>query len=61
VPEIATITGHSLKDAEAIPEARHLGRSTKLAAVAKLERAAWATGSDGEPKLENNSSRSRCR
>jgi integrase len=54
-PEIATITGHSLKDVEAILDAHYLGRTTKLAAsaVAKLERAAAATGTDGEQKLEN--------
>jgi hypothetical protein len=41
VPEIATVTGHSLKDVEAILDAHYLGRTTKLAdsAVAKLERA----------------------
>jgi hypothetical protein len=34
----------------------YLGRSTKLAvsAVAELERAAAATGTDGEQKLEKN-------
>jgi len=50
VPEIATITGHSLKDVEAILDAHYLGWTTKLAvsAVAKLERAAAATGTDGE-------------
>jgi integrase len=55
VPEIATITGHSLKDVEAILDAHYLGWTTKLAvsAVAKLERAAAATGTDGEQKLEN--------
>jgi len=56
MPEITTITGHSLKDAEAILAAHHLGRTTKLAgsAVAKPERAASAAGTDGEQKLENN-------
>jgi len=56
VPETATITGHSLKNAEAILNTHYLGRTTKLAAsaVAKLERAATATGIDGEQKLENN-------
>jgi len=46
VPEIATITGHSLADVEAILDAHYLGRTTKLAvsAVAKLERAARADG-----------------
>jgi len=55
VPEIATITGHSLKDVEAILDAHYLCWTTKLAvsAVAKLERAAAATGTDGEQKLEN--------
>jgi hypothetical protein len=40
VPEIATITGHSLRDAEAILDAHYLGRDVKLAesAVRKLER-----------------------
>jgi hypothetical protein len=49
VPEIATITGDFL-------DAHYLGRTTKLAvsAVGKLERAAAATGTDGEQKLENN-------
>jgi hypothetical protein len=56
VPEIATITGHSLKNVEAILDAHYLGRTTKLAAsaVAKLEPAATATGTDGEQQLENN-------
>ena len=56
VPEIATITGHSLKDVEAILDAHYLCRTTKLAVstVAKLERAAETTGTDGEQKLENN-------
>ena len=54
-PEIATIPGHSLKDVEAILDAHYLGWTAKLAvsAVAKLERAAAATGTDGEQKLED--------
>jgi integrase len=49
VPEIATITGHSLADVEAILDAHYLGRTTKLAlsAVAKLERAARTDGEQG--------------
>jgi len=56
VPEIGTITGHPLKDVEAILDARYLVWATELAvsAVVKLERAAAATGIDGEQKLENN-------
>jgi len=40
VPEIATFTGHSLKDVEAILDAHYLGRDVRLAenAVRKLER-----------------------
>lgn len=40
VPEIATLTGHSLKDVEAILDAHYLGRDVKLAenAIRKLER-----------------------
>jgi len=40
VPEIATLTGHSLKDAEAILDAHYFGRDVKLAenAIRKLER-----------------------
>ena len=40
VPEIATFTGHSLKDVEAILDKHYLGRDVKLAenAVRKLER-----------------------
>jgi integrase len=40
VPEIATFTGHSLKDVEAILDAHYLGRDVQLAenAVRKLER-----------------------
>lgn len=40
VPEIAAITGHSLKDVEAILEAHYLGRDVRLAesAIRKLER-----------------------
>lgn len=39
VPQIATFTGHSLKDVEAILDAHYLGRDVKLAeaAVLKLE------------------------
>jgi integrase len=41
VPEIASITGHSLADVEAILDAHYLGRTTTLAAsgMAKLEKA----------------------
>lgn len=40
VPEIATITGHSLKDVGAILDAHYLSRNTRLAesAIRKLER-----------------------
>jgi integrase len=40
VPQIATFTGHSLKDVEAILDAHYLGRDVKLAeaAVKKLEK-----------------------
>lgn len=39
MPQIATFTGHSLKDVEAILDAHYLGRDMKLAkaAVLKLE------------------------
>jgi integrase len=39
VPQIATFTGHSLRDVEAILDAHYLGRDVKLAemAVTKLE------------------------
>lgn len=39
VPQIATFTGHSLKDVEAILNAHYLGRDIQLAeaAVLKLE------------------------
>jgi integrase len=39
VPQIATVTGHSLKDVEAILDAHYLGRDVALAeiAVTKLE------------------------
>lgn len=39
VPQIATFTGHSLRDVEAILDAHYLGRDTELAeiAVMKLE------------------------
>jgi hypothetical protein len=39
VPQIATFTGHSLKDVEAILDAHYLGRDIHLAeaAVLKLE------------------------
>jgi hypothetical protein len=49
-PEIAAITGHSLKDVEAILDGHYLGRTIKLAA----RWTAAATGTDGEQKLENN-------
>ena len=40
VPQIATFTGHSLKDVEAILDKHYLGRDVRLAenAVRKLER-----------------------
>jgi hypothetical protein len=40
VPQIATFTGHSLKDVEPILDAHYLGRDVKLAeaAVLKLEK-----------------------
>jgi integrase len=40
VPQIATFTGHSLKDVEAILDAHYLGRDVQLAeaAVLKLEK-----------------------
>jgi integrase len=40
VPQIATFSGHSLKDVEAILDAHYLGRDVKLAeaAVEKLEK-----------------------
>ena len=40
VPQIATFSGHSLKDVEAILDARYLGRDVQLAeaAVLKLEK-----------------------
>jgi integrase len=40
VPQIATFTGHSLKDVEAILDAHYLARDTQLAeaAVLKLEK-----------------------
>jgi hypothetical protein len=39
MPQIATFTGHSLKDVDAILDARYLGRDIQLAeaAVLKLE------------------------
>jgi integrase len=42
VPEIASITGHSLRDVESILDAHYFGRTTTLAksAIAKLEQAA---------------------
>jgi integrase len=48
VGEIASITGHSLADVEAILEAHYFGRTTELAAsgMAKLERAATAASAD---------------
>jgi hypothetical protein len=59
VPEIATITGRSLKDVEAILDAHYLSRTTKLAvsAVAKRECAAAATG--WRTKIGKQSNRSR--
>jgi integrase len=39
VPQIATLTGHALRDVEAILDARYLGRDVELAEIAmqKLE------------------------
>jgi hypothetical protein len=46
VPQIATFTGHSLKDVEAILEVHYLNRDPRLAeeALAKLEK--LETGTD---------------
>lgn len=40
VPEIATVTGHNLRDVEAILDAHYLGRDVQLAenAIRKLDR-----------------------
>ena len=55
-PEIATITGHSLKDVEAILDAHYLGMTTKLAASPGRQARARrrGEGTDGEHKLQNN-------
>jgi hypothetical protein len=37
VPEIATVTGHSLRDVGAIVDAHYLGRDVQLAQIRKLE------------------------
>ena len=37
VPQIATFTGHSLKDVEAILDAHYLGRDIQLAEAAVLK------------------------
>jgi hypothetical protein len=37
VPQIATFTGHSLKDVEAVPDAHYLGRDIQLAETAVLK------------------------
>ena len=37
VPQIATVTGHSLKDVEAILDAHYLGRDIQLAEAAMLK------------------------
>jgi hypothetical protein len=52
---VRTITGHSLTDVEAILDAHHLGRTTKLAvsAVAKLEPVEADKRTDEERKLQN--------
>lgn len=44
VPQIAAITGHRLKDAEAILEAHYLGRDAQLAESAMKQREAHETG-----------------
>jgi hypothetical protein len=38
VPQIATFTGHSLHDVEAILDAHYLGRDAKLAEIAIMKR-----------------------
>jgi hypothetical protein len=37
VPQIATFTGHSLKDVEAVLDAHYLGRNVQFAEAAVLE------------------------
>jgi integrase len=51
VPEIASITGHALKDAEAILDAHYLGRDRRLgeSAIAKLEEHTSRTNSVNAP------------
>jgi hypothetical protein len=55
-PEIATITGHSLRDVEAILDAHYLGMTTKLGA-SRGRQAGARRGGDGNrwrTKLQNN-------
>jgi hypothetical protein len=48
VPQIATLTGHGLKDVEAILDAHYLGRDVKLAEIglrsSKPEQASQTAG-----------------
>ena len=37
MPQIATFTGHSLRDVEAILDAHYLGRDVKLAAITVMK------------------------
>lgn len=56
VPQIASITGHSLKDAEAILDTHYLGGRIELAELAmqKLDAAFPADGTAGEQILQND-------
>lgn len=48
VPEIAAVTGHSLKDVEAILDMHYLGGRAELAAGAMRKMACFRAGSDGQ-------------
>jgi hypothetical protein len=56
MPEIATITGHSLKDVEAILDAHYLGGTTRLGAPRSASWSAppWRRKPIANKKLENN-------
>ena len=55
VPEIASITGHSLRDVEAILDAHYLGRSNGLAAAAIARLESHREGTELANRLANRS------
>ena len=58
VPEIATITGHSLRDVEAILDAHYLGRTTKLPS---LRSPSWSESRRISEPMKNENCKTSCK